>query len=264
MTLHSSKNYWFLFCLVAILSGHCHRAEFTGSRPPLEEGFRPLFNGQDLRGWYPVVDDKGTEKDLFAVDRGRIHVYRDKESLSTQSFGGLITKATYSYYTLSFEYKWGEKKFAPRQEFVRDAGVIFHMHGEDQIWPNGVECQIQEGDTGDLWLIGTRASSKVQAVIRNYAPNGETVTRGERGQRFSRFHRAYSWEVPGWNQVKLIVKKDQAGFFVNSHLVNEALDMRYWDETAQDWRPLTSGKILLQAEGAEIFYRNIQIKEHAQ
>lgn len=228
--------------------------------PVLEPGFQWLFNGENLDGWYTMIDEKGGEKDLFAVERDQIHVYKNQTALSTQSFGGLITRQEYSDFILIFEYKWGEKKFQPRHEFVRDAGVIFHMHGEDIIWPNGVECQIQEGDTGDLWLIGTRAGSRVQPVIRNYAPGGRLEVRGERGQRFSRFHRAYSWEVPGWNRVELQVRRDQARFLVNGHLVNEAIDMKYWDETTAAWQPLTSGKILLQAEGAEIYYRNIQIK----
>ena len=41
--------------------------------------------------------------------------------------------------------------------------------------------------------------------------------------------------------------------------VNEAIDMQYYDETERSWRPLTEGKILLQAEGSEVYYRNITL-----
>jgi hypothetical protein len=105
----------------------------------------------------------------------------------------LITLKSYSRYVLSLEYKWGERKFAPRNEFVRDAGIIFHMHGPDVIWPSGVECQIQEGDTGDLWTINTQAISTVQPNIRNYepAPGGKPDTRGIGPKGFARFHRSH-------------------------------------------------------------------------
>lgn len=229
----------------------------TGSADSLSGEYRSLFNGQNLDGWDVVVDSKGNDPDLFTVENGLIHVYANQPDRSLQSFGGIITKEAYSRYILQLEYKWGTKKFQPRVDFVRDAGIIYHMHGNPVVWPNGVECQIQEGDTGDLWAIGTQVSSTVQNVIRNYSEQGDTVTRGNRDNRFQRFHRAYCWEVPGWNKVELQVNGGHARYFVNGHLVNEAFDIKSWDETTETWVPLNAGKILLQAEGAEIFYRNI-------
>jgi hypothetical protein len=225
-----------------------------------EDGFENLFNGKDLENWDVLIDDKGTEKDIFTVEDGILHVYAKQGNETLQSFGGIITKKEYSNYIVTLEYKWGEKKFQPRHDFVRDAGIIFHMHGDAVIWPNGVECQIQEGDTGDLWAIGTQVSSTVQNVIRNYSKNGDTLTRGNNEQRFQRFHRAYCWEQPGWNSIKIVVNDDEATFDVNGKRVNKAINMKYWDHEKELWLPLTQGKILLQAEGAEIYYRNIKIK----
>ncbi len=227
-------------------------------------GWELLFNGQDLRGWYLATRDtnySGTKEDLFQVRNGLIHVYPDQPHNSSQTFAGLITEKSYSNYHLSLEYRWGTKKFKPRHEFVRDAGVIFHVHGSDVIWPNGVEMQIQEGDTGDLWAINTRVSSKVHPVIRNYSSNGQIVTMGHPQQRFHRFHRSYSWERPGWNKLEIIVRGDQAVFKLNEKVVNEAIDILYTDQETKTYLPLKSGKILLQGEGAEIYYRNIFIKE---
>ena len=231
--------------------------------PPV--GWTALFNGQNLDGWTMSTRNthfSGTKAEIFKVENGIIHTYPTQEHLSEQPFAGLITENTYSDFKLSLEYKWGTKKFKPRHEFVRDAGIIFHVHGKDEIWPNGVECQIQEGDTGDLWAIGAKVTSKVQKVIRNYSPTGELMTLGKPEQRFHRFHRGYSWEVPGWNRLDIEVKGDHAIFKVNGNIVNEAIDMKYWDEEAQAYKPLTAGKILIQAEGAELFYRNIFIQEN--
>ena len=57
------------------------------------------------------------------------------------------------------------------------------------------------------------------------------------------------------------VRGDYAKFTVNGHVVNEAIDMKFWDNEAMQYKPLTEGKILLQAEGAELYYRNVMIKE---
>lgn len=225
------------------------------------EGYEKLFNGHNLDGWYVITDGKGEDKNLFAAENEMIHAYPTQADTSQQSFGGIITNKTYSNYVLTLEYKWGNKKFKPRNEFVRDAGVLLHMHGPDIIWPNGVECQIQEGDTGDMWVIGAQASSTVNDEILNYSPEGKLVTRGDTANRFHRFHRSYFWETPGWNTLEIEVKGDHATFSVNGKLVNEAIGMKFWDSTTQLWQPLTTGKILLQAEGAEIYYRNIYIKD---
>ncbi|RXP62719.1 DUF1080 domain-containing protein [Lutibacter sp. HS1-25] len=224
----------------------------------------PLFNGENLDTWYLVVKDSsfsGEKEDLFAIEDGTIHVYPTQEHNSIQTYAGLMTNKVYSNYKLTLQYKWGVKKFAPRDNFVRDAGVIFHQFGPDVIWPTGVECQIQEGDTGDIWAIGAKVTSKVSRVIRNYDPNGELVTRGTPKEKFQRFHRSYDWEIPGWNTLEIEVKGDCAKYTLNGHVVNEVIDMQKYNEELGIYEPLTSGKILIQAEGAELYYRNIFIEE---
>lgn len=221
-----------------------------------------LFDGQSLNGWYMISNDTSVTEvtSIFTVNDGAIHVYGNQKNRSTQPFAGLFTNETYDNYKLHLEFRWGNMKFRPRHNFVRDAGVIIHQHGPDVIWPNGIECQIQEGDTGDLWIIGAKASSKVHSVVRNYNPDGELVTYGDPGQRYHRTPRSYSWEQSGWNTIELVVRGDDAEFWINGHLVNEAIDMKYWDSDKEEWLPLTRGKIMIQAEGAELLYRNIYLE----
>ena len=226
---------------------------------------KPLFNGKNLDAWFLVVKDStfvGKKEDLFAIEKEVIHVYPTQKHNSTQTYAGLMTNEVYSNYKLTLEYKWGTKKFVPRDNFVRDAGVIFHQFGPDVIWPNGVECQIQEGDTGDIWAVGSKVTSKVSNVIRNYDPNGGLVTRGTPKEKFQRFHRSYDWEKPNdWNLLEIEVKGNNAKYTLNGYVVNEALDMQKWNEVLGIYEPLTSGKILIQAEGAEVYYRNIYIED---
>ncbi|MBC2608107.1 3-keto-disaccharide hydrolase [Pelagicoccus albus] len=222
-----------------------------------------LFNGKDLSGWKIVVEE-GAEVDgasLFAVSEGVIHVYPNSEDGSQQPFAGIFTEESYENYRLTVEYRWGDDRFAPRADSVRDAGIIFHMVGEPVIWPTGIECQIQEGDTGDIWIVGqTRASSYVQPIAFNYDPRGDLLTRGV-DRNPQRFPRGYCREKEGWNRIELIVEGDHATYIVNGHIVNEAIHMRYReDESEWSWMPLDRGRIFLQAEGAEVFYRNIRLQ----
>ncbi|MBP6755187.1 MAG: DUF1080 domain-containing protein, partial [Bacteroidia bacterium] len=55
-------------------------------------------------------------------------------------------------------------------------------------------------------------------------------------------------------------KGNNAKYTLNGYVVNEALDMQKWNEVLGIYEPLTSGKILIQAEGAEVYYRNIYIE----
>ena len=228
--------------------------------PP--EEFEPLFKESGEPNWYVTVRDQGRveEQDYFTLKNGVIHAYKNKPDGSPQPYAALFTKESYQSYHLRLEYRWGKTKHPPRHDFVRDAGVIYHTIRSETVWPDGVECQIQEGDTGDLWIIGTRASSKVSRTIRNYSPKGELQTLGDPERRFHRFHRGYCWEVPGWNRVDILVEGDHSVFKVNGRVVNEAIDTKQWDVAQKKWVPLASGPIVLQAEGAEILYRNVEIK----
>lgn len=223
-----------------------------------------LFNGRNLDGWYVVVQGKGrvAGQDLFRVSDGAIQTYPDAPDGSPQPFAGLITEKEYSDYQLTVEYKWGTKKLAPRAlpDSVRDAGVCYHVVGPDEIWPVSFECQIEEGDTGDVWAIHTRATSTVHPENLNYvtpADGGVPTTRGDNPKGFRRFLRSYCYEVPGWNRVEVTVRGDSATYRINGHVANHITDLKFWDADARAWRPLSRGKILLQAEGSEVYYRNV-------
>ncbi len=223
------------------------------------QGDELLFNAT-FSGWRILVADQGEvavdEQDYFVWEDSLLHVYPTAASGSRQAFAALTTDSSYSAYRLHLEYKWGDKRFAPRDSSVRDAGVLFHVYDTGVFWPPGLECQIQEGDTGDAWLIGARATSTLNGDARNFSPSGQPEVRT--GERYTKFARSYSWERPGWNNIDLEVSGDSARFYVNGHLVNALSETRR-PGTGSDWVPLTEGFIALQAEGAELFYRNVRM-----
>lgn len=190
-----------------------------------------LFNGENLDGWYvylrypdgsdPRVDTKG----IFTVKDGVIRA-------SGEVFGCLTTEKEYENYRLSFEFKWGNKKWPPREDKVRDAGVLVHKVGPDKVWPRSIECQIQEGDCGDFYIL-----DGITLEI-----DGKTVTG---------YHKkSADHEKPHgeWNTVEVVCDGGDVTNIINGHVVNHGTNATE-----------RKGKIILQSEGAEIFYRNITL-----
>ena len=251
----------------------------VGALSAESESWSSLFNGQDLSGWDALfiknnTDKSGQASDYFPVTNGVIHVYQGKQADSLQPFAAIQTQASYSSYRFYVEYKWGTAKFAPRHEMLRDAGILYHVHGfGEPAWPLSVESQIQEGDSGDTYVIGTQAQTFADANSYLHQPVGSVsswrflpqeqggVARwiGAPG-KILRIKHNQVLEHEGWNTMEVVVRNDRS-----VHLVNGVVNMRLshlkrWDEASASWLPLTEGKIVLQAEGAEVFYRKMKIR----
>lgn len=198
-----------------------------------------LFNGRDLTGWYTFVPESGKNKDplgIFKVRDGVLHV-------SGEKFGYVSTEKEYANYRLSVDFRWGQKKWPPREMAVRDAGLLYHVQGPDMVWANCLELQIQEGDTGDMWLIPGAANTPSVEVLGAAYGGGRNYTRVVKWADYEKPHGE-------WNTVTVVVRGDRFEHWVNGkvNLVGRRASV-------------TRGRIQLQSEGAELAYRNI-VLEH--
>jgi hypothetical protein len=236
----------------------------------------PLFDGKSLDGWYTYLNKHKKNEDpqrVFQVQDGVIHVYRDAAEEDEVTFGYLATAAEYAYYHLRLEYKWGAKKFRPRAAVRRDAGLLYHVVPPDVVWPRCVECQIQEQDTGDCFTVrGTQVVASVEEVTietpdgpkmlplyKPEAKGGRSQTIGEGS--IARIIKSSTHEHDGWNTVEVTVRGDESVVhIVNGNTVFEAKDLRQQAPDKSKWEPLGHGRIALQAEFAEVFYRNVAIR----
>ena len=202
------------------------------------ETMKPLFNGKNLNGWYSFLTSKGKNNDsgkVFNVEDGLLHI-------SGKEFGYIATLNEYTNFHLVVEFKWGIKKYPPRDADTtkRDNGICYYMpmSAKDTVWPVSIECQIQEGDVGDIWLIG-----KTTMMV-----DGKRTEPKD----YNRVVKKRDAEKPNgeWNKVEIIANNGKITYLVNGVVVNEGEDPS-----------IRKGKILIQSEGAEIFYRKIEIAE---
>jgi hypothetical protein len=242
----------------------------------------PLVQGNALKDCYVLVTGQAKNADpdhIFTVEDGVIHAFKDTPAGKQMPFAGVLTEKEYSNFHFRLEFKWGTKKFAPRQKEPRDAGILFHVVGPDKIWPQSVECQIQEHDVGDIYAVYSAVTTTIDPktkdamdvtnkmsspVFMEAADGGVTITQSAEGSAYGvgRVRRSQDLEHDGWNTVDVIVHGDSAVYMVNGKVNNRCTKMCRPDPNdPKKTIPLNKGKLLLQAEGAEILYRNIEIKE---
>jgi hypothetical protein len=227
-----------------------------------------LLNGKDLDGWSTTIMTYKVGEDpdkLVQVHDGMVHMYKDLDPGKEGHFGVITHKDTFSRFHLMLDYKWLEKKFKPRADRLRDAGILYHVKEHVKVWPDSLECQIQEGDTGDIVLLQTGAFSWKHPKPDN-APKGqgEAHLLPEHGG-YPYYKKGFAYlgrlsepdQLKGWNTVEVIVQADESAV----HIVNGKLLARMSNMVDIKGKPLRSGKICLQLEAAELVYRDVQIRK---
>ena len=281
-----SLNHPFLlwcFALSSVTAGFTQVGPATTSDAPITpKETIVLFDGKSKKDlsafytWLPKFGREDPDKVFTVVDQiDGAPAIRS----SGQHWGGIVTKANYTNYKLVTEFRWGTVTWAPRTNRTRDSGILLHAQGEDgnaakdfkSPWFRSVEFQIIEGGTGDIILvngydrgsdkqIAPKLMAKVAANGKNWAPAGKPTefTRG----RIDWQYRDLGWKdvlgfrgakdvekpVGEWNRLEAICAGGDVTYFVNGVKVMEGRDGSF-----------KSGKLLFQSEGAEIFFRLIEL-----
>ncbi|RYY33049.1 MAG: DUF1080 domain-containing protein [Sphingobacteriaceae bacterium] len=229
---------------------------------------KPGYNGQipknaDGSEQIPVGYNKN-EANVFTIIPGKEPVLR----VSGEIYGCLYTKKEYENYHLKLMVKWGTKKWDPRLNEPKDSGIIYHSIGKAGVdywhaWMLGQELQIMEGGCGDYWCISSSAGyiktkttpAKKDTMV--YDVNGVSTFMGA-GNNF--VQQSHNYEKPDgeWNTIELICFGDKSIHLVNGHVVMALSGSSYKDGSV--FKPLTKGRLQIQSEAAEFFYKNVKIK----
>lgn len=235
---------------------YSHKNGYNGDAPTDTSGalITPVGYNKDEKKVFSIVDEKG--EPVLKV--------------SGEVYGCIFTKQEYENYHLKLKVKWGTKKFEPRTEKLKDSGILYHSIGESGVdywrsWMLSQEFQIMEGHMGDYWSIANSAID-----IKAYLSEGKMNSVADAKQAFLPFGsgtgregfcmRSENLENPegDWTTLELICFEDESFHIVNGKVVMVLQNSRY-HENGKDV-PLTKGKIQLQSEAAEVYFKDIKIK----
>lgn len=216
-------------CSVVVLTSCGRETEVSGA-----DTEKRLFNGVDLDGWSHVLVGEGVKRgDVWHVEDGVL-------VCKGQPLGYLFTDDSYQDFTLSFDWRW-----APGKE-PGNSGVLLRIQGAPNgFMPKCVEAQLKSGSAGDIWaFFGAKAGGDAERAV-------EVKDHKDLGN-FHGFKAMKQAEKPPgeWNRYELRCAGDELELRINGELVNRANGL----ETV-------SGPIALQSEGAEIHFRNIEVKK---
>ncbi len=270
-----------LFCLLLLVSlavAPAH-AQQSAIRP---DTTIHLFDGKSLEAFDTwLVDD-------HLKDPLRVFTVVDQVDgapairISGERWGGLVTKREYRDYRLVTEFRWGLATWGDRRNAARDGGILLHAQGAhgntgrdgNGAWMRSIEAQIIEGGVGDIIVVagfdekGQRLTPHI--TVRSardrdgepvFDPNGEPqlYNRG----RINWFGRDPDWQdklgfrgrqdvespLGEWTRFEIVADGDRLTYLVNGKVVNEGYGSS-----------LAAGKIIIQSEGAEIYFRKIDLE----
>lgn len=253
---------------------------------------RRLFNGRDLAGWdtwlgyadprdtygQPAAGPIGLNHDTTGVFQVETTDGRPAIHVSGRIWGGLITTRSYGNYHLHLEFKWGEHAWFP---MPRNNGVLYHSHGAYGAffgtWMSALEFEVVPGSIGMLLAVGDskgthsfrtvdwRVGAKVEVgrdpaipyPFRRYMPGGPLSPIQMPAFNVDANRNAEK-PLGEWNTLDIYALGDRSVHVVNGVPVMAASGFTTSDTNGVK-HALVRGRIQLQSEGAETWFRNITI-----
>jgi hypothetical protein len=198
---------------------------------------RSLFNFKDFTGWHidvPDMDKDPNVKSPFIIRNGMM------VSLASPQ-GHIITDAVYENYRLQVEYRFPAKP--------GNCGVLVHASTPRVLYgmfPKSIEAQLMHDNAGDFWCIGEDITVPDMEKRRGPKANWGSVDGKER--RIKNLTDHSEKPLGEWNTMTLECVGNKIRVWVNGDLVNDG-----------DNCTASKGNIALQAEGAEVEFRKVEL-----
>jgi hypothetical protein len=187
--------------------------------------------------------------------------------ISGEYYGCLVTKQDFSNYHFRASFKWGGKKWEPRLAELKDSGILYHSRGPYGVdywksWALSQEMQVIEHGLGEYWTQATSAFD-IRALPKQ---PGEEAPRWNPQAPWMEFVAPNNHALAGsdedrpgeWNTIELVCMQADCVHIANGKVVMALKNARYRDGTK--WIPMTGGKLQIQSESAEVYYRDIEIR----
>ena len=234
------------------------------------EVLRP-FDQTELRSFTTWLKKTGREDPdrVFRLENGILRC-------GDEDLGYIATREAYKDFHLSIEYRWGRKN--ANDKYVRNSGVLLHGVGPDGsqngVWMTSIECQLAQGCEGDLIVIKGRSAAGdpfPATITSNTTVVEDGKTRWQKAGRPTVHSGKQFWwsqhqpffkelidtrgkddvasPLGEWTKVECLCSGSRITIKINGVTVNECFDVHP-----------AAGKILLQTEGHEVFFRNLELR----
>lgn len=219
-----------------------------------DAGAVPLFNGVDFGGWDRYLGKPSEAEPPLGLENDPRGVYSvvmlDGEPairISGEVWGALISQQELGEFHLRAEYRWGTRTWPPLG--ILDSGIMYlstgplgavNAGGPELSSPIGsgafmvsMEYQVLPADIGGCYALGPISFQ-----------SDSRITPAER---------------PGeWNQIEIRYRSGEVRHFHNGEQVAHASDFQL-EWPGEPATLLQRGKLQIQSEGAEIYYRRIEL-----
>jgi len=198
-----------------------------------------LFNGKDLAGWHadiPAADEDKEVKPSFIIRDGML------VSLGTPQ-GHLITDKKFSEFRLVAEYRFTGKP--------GNCGILVHASTPRALYkmfPASIEVQMNSGHAGDFWCI--HENIEVPEMEKRRPRGKDQKWGGKQGDSRRILNLTDDSEKPlgEWNTMEIVCRGNEIIVHVNGDLVNHGSKAS-----------VSEGQIAVQAEGAEVEFRKLEL-----
>ncbi len=224
------------FCLFLVVAAAIASTAAFAHEPKAPEGFRPLFNNENLTGWYGLNPHQGAklEGEKLAADRKKQREEFDKHWHVDNH--ELVNAGTGPYATTEEEFGDIELLIEYKTVAKADSGIYLRGQPQVQIWDTTKEGGKwdRQADKGSGGLYNNPGPGKIPLVHAD-KPFGE------------------------WNAFRIKQIGAKTWVWLNDKLVVDGADLApFFDKT----KPLPAkGPIMLQTHGGEIRWRNIFVRE---
>ena len=277
------KGFLKLVCLGSAclaVSAHSAEAEWTNL---LDKNFAQWdvylsYRGDEIMS----VIEKTAPKDLQPIGLNKDSsgvfsmIEQDGEpvlKITGEIYGAAATKQEFANFHFKAKFKWGEKKWQPRLTELKDSGILYFSVGDFGVdywhsWMESQELQIIEGGIGDYWTIAGAqidipAHKPKGSDLYEYSPDAPLLhfaANSANNAVANHCRRGEDREIPNaWNEVELVCYDGDCVHIANGGVVMTLKDSR----RARNGKlvDLKRGKIQIQSEAAEVFYKEVMIRE---
>ncbi len=249
--LISFKNTVFFIAIFLVVFAGCKLADKKTDEDAkvdvaeTKNDWTPLLDGKTTAGWHTYGQESVGK--AWNIDDSALHLdASSKADWQTKDGGDVVTNDEYGNFDLQLDWKISEGG---------NSGIMFYVQEDTSkyqyTWYTGPEMQVCDNDKNED---GKVYKSQAGDIYELFPTNAV----------------AYVNPAGQWNHVEIKADNGKLDLYMNDH---HTLNTTIWDD---DWKKniagtkfkdmsgfgtFKKGKIALQDHGADVWYKNIKIKE---